>query len=67
MPRQKVQGTKTIIWADTFNPANGWLMVLTPDEFIKMGSGSANGLGLHLPVAAGTLTNWAFGCTWQEV
>lgn len=59
-------GAKTVIWADTFSPANGWLMVLTPDEYIEMSSGSANGLGMHLPVAATTLTNWTFGCTWIE-
>lgn len=60
-------GAKTIIWADVFNVVNGWLLVTLPEELMKMGSGSANGLGLHLPVAPGTLTNWAFGTTWQEV
>jgi hypothetical protein len=60
-------GAKTIIWADVFNVVNGWLLVLLPEEALKMGSGSANGLGLHLPVAPGTLTNWAFGCTWIEI
>lgn len=59
-------GTKTVIWQDTFNVINGWLLVLTPDEYIEMGSSATSGLGLHLPVAPGTLTNWAFGCTWSE-
>ena len=59
-------GAKTVIWPDAFSPANGWLLVLVPDEDIKMGSGSLNGLGVHFPVAATTLTNWSFGCTWLE-
>jgi hypothetical protein len=60
-------GAKTVIWADAFSPVNGWLLVLTPDEYIEMGAGSANGLGMHLPVAATTLTNWTVGCTWEEI
>jgi hypothetical protein len=60
-------GAKTVIWADAFNVINGWLLVLLPDEDLKLASGSANGLGLHLPVAPATLTNWAFGCSWVEV
>lgn len=59
-------GSKTIIWADTFNVLNGWMLVLTPEERIEVSAGAASGLGLHLPVAAGTLTNWAFGCSWIE-
>lgn len=62
-------GAKTVIWADVFNVTNGWLCVLTPEEIIKMGSGSANGLGMHFPVAVGAspnTLNWAFGCTWDE-
>lgn len=59
-------GTKTIIWADTFNVVNGWLLVCTPEESIEAGAGAASGVGLHLPVAPGTLTNWAMGCTWVE-
>lgn len=61
-------GTKTVIWADVFNTTNGWLLVLTPDEAIEMKSGSANGLGMHFPVAvgAGNVANWTFGCSWQE-
>jgi hypothetical protein len=59
-------GTKTVIWNDAFAPANGWLLVLLPDEYYEQSAGSASGLGMHLPVAATTLTNWAFGCTWTE-
>lgn len=59
-------GAKTVIWADAFSPANGWLLVVTPDEAIDMGAGAANGLGMHFPVAATTLTNWTFGITWVE-
>lgn len=59
-------GAKTAIWADVFSPSNGWLLVLTPDEQIEQSAGSASGLGLHLPVAPTTLTNWSFGCTWAE-
>lgn len=59
-------GAKTILWPDTFSPANGWLVVLTPDELIEQSAGSTSGLGLHFPVAATTLTNWTAGCTWME-
>jgi hypothetical protein len=59
-------GAKTVIWNDTFNVVNGWLLVLLPDEFIQQSAGSASGIGMHLPVAATTLTNWAWGCTWTE-
>ena len=59
-------GAKTVIWSDVFNVVNGWLLVCTPDEYVEMGAGSTSGLGLHLPVAPGTLTNWAFGWTWVE-
>lgn len=59
-------GAKTVIWADTFNVVNGWLLVCTPEEVIELTSGAASGLGLHLPVAATTLANWAFGMTWSE-
>lgn len=59
-------GAKTVIWPDAFSPANGWLLVLTPDEKLEMPSGSASGLGMHLPVAATTLSNWTFGTSWLE-
>lgn len=59
-------GAKTIIYADSFNTTNGALLVLTPEETVEMGAGSASGLGMHLPVAPGTLTNWVFGCIWTE-
>lgn len=59
-------GAKTVIYADSFNTTNGALLVLTPQELIEMCAGAASGLGLHLPVAPGTLTNWVFGCIWTE-
>lgn len=59
-------GAKTVIWPDTFNVLNGWLVVLTPDEYIEMAAGSASGLGMHLPVAPAVLTGWTFGNTWAE-
>ena len=59
-------GAKTIIYADTFNTTNGALLVLTPEETIEMAAGATSGLGLHLPAAPSTLTNWAFGCIWIE-
>jgi hypothetical protein len=59
-------GAKTVIWSDTFNTTNGMLLVLTPEELIEQCAGATSGVGLHLPVAPGTLTNWAFGCIWTE-
>ena len=52
-------GTKTVKWGDNFNVLNGYLWVATPREVITMAAGSASGLGLFLPAAAATLTNWA--------
>jgi hypothetical protein len=60
-------GTKTPYWDEAFNVLNGWLHVPTPAETKIMPAGSASGLGLFLPVAAATLTNWAFGCVFREV
>jgi hypothetical protein len=60
-------GTKTAVHDDTFNVLNGWLHVPTPPETIITPSGLASGLGLFLPVAPTTLTNWAFGETFREV
>jgi hypothetical protein len=60
-------GTKTSIFDDCFNVLNGWLHVPTPLEPIIMPASSTSGLGLFLPVAAVTLTNWAFGCFFREV
>lgn len=60
-------GGKTVILEDAFNVLNGWLWVPTPREVITMPAGSASGFGLFLPVAPGTLTNWAFGVNYAEV
>lgn len=60
-------GAKTAVHDDTFNVLNGWLMVPTPAETRVMPAGFSSGLGLFLPVAPATLTNWAFGLTFREV
>ena len=59
-------GSKTSVWEDAFNVLNGWLWVPTPSETIVMPAGSTSGLGLFLPVAPATLTNWAFGMVYGE-
>jgi hypothetical protein len=59
-------GAKTSVLEDAFNVLNGWLHVPTPDEVIVMPAGSASGLGLFLPIAPATLTNWAFGLVFAE-
>lgn len=59
-------GAKTSVWEDAFNVLNGWLWVPTPPETIVMPAGSASGIGLFLPVAPSTLTNWAFGMVFGE-
>lgn len=59
-------GTRVAVLQDVFNVVNGWLLVLTPSENYEQSAGQATGIGLNLPVAPGTLTNWAFGCTWIE-
>jgi hypothetical protein len=60
-------GAKTAVFDDVFNVLNGWLHVPTPPETIVMPAGFASGLGLFLPVAPATLTNWAFGEIFREV
>lgn len=60
-------GTKTVLINDAFNVLNGWLWVPTPLETIIMNAGAASGFGLHLPVAAATLTNWSFGVVFREL
>lgn len=60
-------GTKTVKFEDSFNVLNGWLWVPTPKETIVMPAGSLSGIGLYLPVAPATLTNWSFGLTFAEI
>jgi hypothetical protein len=60
-------GTKTVILNDAFNALNGWLWVPTPRETIILNALTAQGFGLHLPVAPATLTNWSFGVVFQEI
>ncbi len=59
-------GSKTVRLEDAFNVLNGWLYVPTPAEVTVFPAGSASGLGLYFPVAAATLTNWAFGLNFSE-
>lgn len=61
-------GAKTVIWESAFNVVNGFLWVPASDkESIIMPASSASGFGLFLPVAPGTLTNWAFGLIYREL
>jgi len=60
-------GGKTVMFGDNFNVLNGYLWVATPRETIVMPAGSASGLGLYLPVAAASLTNWAVGANFGEI
>lgn len=60
-------GTKTVVWDDNFNVLNGYLWVATPREVLTMPAGSTSGVGLFLPAAAASLTNWAVGANYGEV
>jgi len=60
-------GAKSNIIPDTFNNLNGHLWVPTPREVIRLGAGASSGFGYHLPVAPGSLTNWQFGCNYEEL
>ena len=60
-------GAKTAIFDDAFNVLNGYLWVPTPKETIVMPAGSASGIGLFLPIAPATLTNWTFGMNFAEI
>lgn len=60
-------GTKTVMFGDNFNILNGFLWVATPRETIVMPAGSASGLGLYLPAAAASLSNWAAGMNFGEI
>jgi len=63
-------GTKTVRWEDAFNVLNGWHWGPFPvgaSPCIRLRAGEASGFGLHFPVAAATLTNWAFGLCFREI
>lgn len=60
-------GTKSVIFGDNFNVLNGYLWVATPRESIIMPAGFTQGLGLFLPAAAASLTNWAAGGNYGEI
>jgi hypothetical protein len=59
-------GAKTVKFGDNFNVLNGFLWVPTPRETIVMPPSSTAGLGLYLPAAAASLTNWAVGINYGE-
>jgi len=59
-------GTKTVLFGDNFNVLNGYLWVATPREVIDMAPSFGSGLGLFLPAAAASLTNWATGMNFVE-
>jgi len=62
-------GAKSIIDEDVFNVVNGGLWVPGPDERIILPanvSATGSGFGLFLPVAPGSLVNWAWGVRYRE-
>jgi hypothetical protein len=60
-------GSKTVLMSDAFNVLNGHLWVATPPETYVMNASASAGFGYHFPVAAATLTNWAFGLIFREL
>lgn len=60
-------GTKTPLYADSFNVLNGWLWVPTPAETIIMSASGAAGFGVHFPAAPTTLTGWNFQLVYREI
>lgn len=60
-------GAKTVRFGDNFNVLNGYLWVPSPRETVTMPAGGSSGLGLFLPAAAASLTNWAMGANFAEV
>lgn len=60
-------GSKSNIENDTFNNLNGYLWVATPAEVKRYNAGSSLGVGLHLPVAPGSLSNWQCGVVFSEL
>lgn len=59
-------GTKTVLYPDSFNVLNGWLWVPSPPETMIMNAGGASGLGLFLPAAPSSTSNWSAGMTFRE-
>ena len=60
-------GAKTVLYPDAFSIVNGWLWVPTPPETLMLNAGGASGMGLHFPVAPGSLGNWNAGQTFREL
>jgi len=63
---QEGAGAKTAIVQEAFNVLNGYLWVPTPDEVIEMSASIASGLGLFIPEAPATRTNWHGGMSFEE-
>src|SRR6266705_6779343 len=59
-------GAKTVMFGDNFNNLNGYLWVPTPRETVVMPAGFASGMGLYLPAAASSVSNWACGMNFGE-
>jgi hypothetical protein len=59
-------GSKTVVSGDNFNVLNGYLWTPTPRELIDLPPSNTSGLGLFLPAAAASLTNWAAGANFGE-
>lgn len=62
-------GGKTVRWGDNFNMLNGYLWVATPREVLSLAAGmsaSLGGVGVYLPAAPGSLSNWAVGMNYSE-
>lgn len=59
-------GAKTVLFADNFNVLNGYLWVPTPNEVINVPASFASGLGLFLPAAPASLTNWSVAVNYGE-
>lgn len=60
-------GTKTILWPDSWNNINGYLLVPNPFETFTANAGAASGIGLHLPAAPTNLAGYSAGCTFREL
>ncbi len=59
-------GAKSIIYPDAFSIVNGSLIVPTPAETWTLNAGAASGMGLHFPVAPGSLGSWNAGLVYRE-
>ena len=60
-------GSKTVIFADTFNNLLVYLWVATPEERITIRAAEASGFGMQISTTPTTLTGWSFGVTYREI